>query len=91
MRCLLEAVKNLWEAMSVVCTTCIYTGARAVFSHAFLKFKKGMPPVSSVTMPLRVNMLRIYSAVILVLAINSLKTNQMAEFFLFWSSQAVAC
>ena len=38
MRCLSEAAINLWEAMSVVCTACIYTGA--AFFHEFLKFKE---------------------------------------------------
>ena len=40
MLCSSEAVKNLWEAMSVVCTACICT--EAVFFHVFLKFKKGL-------------------------------------------------
>ena len=71
MRCSSEAVKNLWEAMSIACTVCIYTGA--VFFHVFLNFKRGIPAVSSMTTPLRVDMLQIYSAVILVLVINSLK------------------
>ena len=42
-----------------------------------------MPAVSSMTAPLRVCMLRIYSAVILVLAINSLKMKQMVNCFCF--------
>ena len=42
-----------------------------------------MPAVSSMTTPLRVCMLRIYSAVILVLAITSLKMKQMVDFFCF--------
>ena len=61
----------------------IYTGA--VFFHLFLKFKRGMPAVSFLTTPLRVYVLRIYRAVILVLAINSLKM-KMIDFF----SSAVA-
>ena len=72
MRCSLEAVKNLWEAMSVVSSMhrlSIYTGA--VFFHVFLKFKRGMPAVSSMTTPLRIYLLQIYSAAFLVLAINS--------------------
>ena len=79
MRCSSEVVTHLWEAMSVVCTICIYTGA--VFFHVFLKFKRGMPAVSSMTTPLRVHMLWIYSVVILVLTITSLKTKQMIDFF----------
>ena len=69
--------------MSVAYTACrpIYT--RAVFFHVFLKFEKGMPAVSSRTTPLRVYMLQIYSAVILVLAINSLKMKQMVDLFCF--------
>ena len=86
MRCSSEAVKNLWEAMSKVCTACIYT--RAVFFHVFPKIKMGMAAVSSTATPLRVYMPRIYSAVILVLAINLLKMKQ--GFFLFCSSRAVA-
>ena len=42
-----------------------------------------MPAVSSMTMLLRVYMHRIYSAAILVLAINSLKMKQMVDFFCF--------
>ena len=49
----------------------------------FLKFKRGMPAVSSMTTPLRVYMLRICSVVILVLTINSLKMKQMVDFFCF--------
>ena len=89
MRCSSEAVKNLWEAMNVVCAACIYTGA--LFFHLFPKIKKGMTAVSSVATSLRVYVLRTYSAVILVLAINSLKIKQMVVFFLFCSSRAVAC
>ena len=63
----------------------------AVFFSCFVKFKRGMPSVSSMTSPLRVCMLRIYWAVILVLAINSLKMKQMDVFFLFCSSRAVVC
>ena len=44
--------KNLREAMSVVCTACIYTGT--ILSDVLLKFKRGMPVVSSITTPLRV-------------------------------------
>ena len=50
------------------------------FFHVFLKLKSGMPAVSSMTTSLRV-MLRIYSAVIFVPAINSLKMKQMVDFF----------
>ena len=47
----------------------IYTGA--VFFHCMLqKLERGMPAVSSITTPLRVLMLRAYSAVILVLDIH---------------------
>ena len=65
------------------CFCITYTGA--VFFYVFLKFKRGMPAVSSMTTPLRVYrpMLRIYSAVILVLAINSLTMKQIGllDFF----------
>ena len=65
------------------CFYITYTGA--VFFYVFLKFKRGMPAVSSMTTPLRVYrpMLRIYSAVILVLAINSLTMKQIGllDFF----------
>ena len=54
---------------------------RAVFFQVFLKFKRSMPAVSSMTTPLRVYMLRIYGAAILVLAINSLNMKQMVDFF----------
>ena len=67
--------------MSVVCSTCICIGA--VFFHVFLKFKRGMLAVSSMTMLLRVHMLQIYSVVILVLTIKSLKMKQMVDFFCF--------
>ena len=77
-RCSSEAVKNLWGAMSVVCISCIYTGA--AFFHLFPKMKRGMAAVSSAT-PLRVYMLRTCSAVILVLAISSLKMKQMVVCF----------
>ena len=40
-----------------------------------------MPPVSSLTTPPRVYMLRIYSAVILALAINLFQMKQMVDFF----------
>ena len=50
-----------------------------IFSH--LKFKRGMPAVSSMTTPLRVYMLLIYSVVILVLVMNALKMKQMVDFF----------
>ena len=56
-----------------------YTGD--VFFHVFLKFKRGMLAVSSMTMPLRVHMLRIYSAAIFVLTIKSFKMKQMVVFF----------
>ena len=78
MRCSSEAVKNLWEAKSVVRTACVYTGAE--FFHLFPKIKRS---ISSVATPLRVHMLRTYSAVVLVLAINSLKMKQMIVFFCF--------
>ena len=55
-------------AMSVVCTAGVYTGA--VFFHVFLKFKRGMPAVSSMTMLLCVYMLRIYGAAFLLPAIS---------------------
>ena len=61
------------------------------FYHVFPKFKRSMPAVSSMATPLRVYMLRIYSAVILGLAINSLNMKQLVVFFLFCSSRAVAC
>ena len=70
----LKVVKNLWEAMSVECTACIYDGS--VFFYVFLKYKRGMPAVSSMTTPLRVHNYAsnlIYSVVILVLAINPFK------------------
>ena len=79
MRCSPEAVKNLWEAMSLVCTACIYTGA--VFFHLFAKIKRNMAAITSVATSLRVSMLRTYSAAILVLAINSLKMKQMVVIF----------
>ena len=71
--------KKLWEAISVACTFCAFTGT--VFFHVFLKFKRGMPAVSFMTTQMRVYTLRIYSAVILVLAINSLKMKQIFNFF----------
>ena len=40
-----------------------------------------MLAVSSMTTTLRVHMLRIYSVVILVLTMNSLKMKQMVDFF----------
>ena len=87
MRCSSEAVTDLWEAMNVqcsrLCTACIYRPTRAVFFHVFLKFKRGMPAVSSKTTSLRVYMLQNYSAVILVLAVRSLKIKQMVNFFGF--------
>ena len=77
-----EDRKKFVVAMSVVCTACTYRPTGAVFFFLlFLKFKKGMPAVSSMATPLRVYMLRIYSAAILVLAINSLKMKQIADFF----------
>ena len=42
---------------------------------------KGMLAVSSMTMPLSVHMLRIYSAVILELTIKSLQMKQTVDFF----------
>ena len=87
MRCSSEAVKNLWEAKSVVCTACIYTGA--VFFQLFPKIKRGIAAVSSMATPLHVYMLRPYSAVILVLAINSLKMKQVVVFFYVFCSTLV--
>ena len=75
MQCSSEIAKRLWYAALV------YTGA--VFFHVFLKFKRGMLTVSSMTAPLREHMLRIYSAVILELAIKSLKMKQMVDCFCF--------
>ena len=49
-----------------------------------------MPAVTSMTKPLLVYMLRIYSAAILVPTTNSLKMKQLVD-FLFCSSRAVAC
>ena len=60
---------------------CTDTGA--VFFHLFPKTKRCMAAVSSVAALLRVYMLRTYRAVILVLAINSLKVKQMVVFFCF--------
>ena len=40
-----------------------------------------MLAVSSMTTPLRVGMLRVYSVVILVLTMNSLKMKQLVDFF----------
>ena len=86
MQCSSEAVKNLRK----VCTACIlYIYWNRIFS-CVSKIKRGMLAVSSVTTPLRVYTLRIYGAIILVLAINSLKMKQMVDFFLFCSSRAVA-
>ena len=65
--------------MSVVRTACLSTG---VFFHVFLKFKRGMLAVSSMTTPLRAYMFRIDSAVILVLAVNSSKMEQIDFFIL---------
>ena len=91
MRCSSEAVKNLWEAISVACTACIYTGT--VFFHVFLKFKRGMAAVCSMTTPMRVYRptLRIYSAVILVLAIGSLKMKQTFDFFFVLQYKSSGC
>ena len=86
MRCSLEAAKHLWVVMCVVCTAYIYTGA--IFFYVFPKFKRGMPAVTSMTTPLRV-VLRIYRAVIFVLAINSSKMKQMVV-YLFCGSRAIA-
>ena len=79
MRCSSEAVKRLRKAISVVCSNCTYNGA--VFFHVFLKFKRGMPVVSSMVPLLRKHMLRIYGVAILVLTIKSLKMKQMVDFF----------
>ena len=51
------------------------------FLYALLKLKRCMPAVSAMTTPLHVYMLRIYSAAILVLAINSRKMKEMVDFF----------
>ena len=59
----------------------LYTGA--VFFHVFLKFKRGMLAVSPMTTPLRVHTRRIYSVVIPVLTMQSLKMKQMVDFFCF--------
>ena len=56
---------------------CIYWSR--IFS--LLKFKRGISAVSSMTTPLRVYLLQIYSAVILVLAIYALKMKQMVDCF----------
>ena len=80
---LVEDRKKFVGALSVVFTACIYRPTGAVFFQVFLKFKRGMLAVSSMTTPLRVGMLRIYSAAILVLAINSLKMKQTVDFFCF--------
>ena len=50
----------------------------------------GMPAVSAMTMPLRVYMLRIYSATIFVLTINSRKMKEMVDFF-FVLQQSSGC
>ena len=75
--------------MSAICTrtACTYTG---VVFFSCVKFKIGMPAVSFITMPSACIILRIYRAVILVLAMNSLKMKQMVD-FLFYRSRAVAC
>ena len=52
MQCLLEAVKNLCEAMGAVCTARIYPGI--VFFRVFPKIKRSMLAVSSMATPLRV-------------------------------------
>ena len=67
---------------------CIDTGP--VFFHLFPKIKRCMAAVRSVATPLRVYMLRTYSAVILLLAIISLKVEQMVV-FLFCSTRAAVC
>ena len=97
-RCLSEAVKNLWEAMSVICIACVdmptihVYNTRAVFFHLFPKIKRCMAAVSSVATSLRVYVLRTYSAVILVLArpMNSLKMKQMVV-FCFLLQQSSGC
>ena len=54
------------------------------FFHVFLKFKRGMPTVSSMTTLLHVYILGIYSAVINpFVGYNSLKMKQMVDFFCF--------
>ena len=63
----------------------------AVFFHLFSKIKRCMAAVSTMIMPLHVYTLQMYSAIILVLAINSLKMKQMVVFFLFCSSRAALC
>ena len=75
-RCSPETLKRLWKAMTVVCSTCIYWSR--IF-HVFLKFKRSMLAAGSMTMPLRVHMLRIYS--VEILTINSLKMKPMVDFF----------
>ena len=70
--------------MRINASTCIYTGA--VLFHVFLKFKRGMPAVSSMTAPLRKHVLRICSVAIFVLTTKSIKMKQMVDFFLFCSS-----
>ena len=52
MRCSSEAIKNLMEAMSIVCTACLCTGA--VFFACVSKIQEGMPAVSAMATPLRV-------------------------------------
>ena len=69
--------------MSAAYSTPLVYITGTVFFYVFLKFKRGMPAVCSMTMPLRIYMLRIYSAVILVLAIISSKMKQMIDFFCF--------
>ena len=75
MRCSSKAVKNLSKVKSVVRTACYVR--EPYFLHAFLKFKRGISAVNSMTTPVREYMLRIYSAVILVLAINSRKMKEI--------------
>ena len=84
MRCSSEAVNNLWEAVNAVCTAFIYN-IGAVFFEC-VSFKRGMSTVSCMTTSLyhaSCIMFRIYSAAILVLAINALMMKQTVDFFCF--------
>ena len=56
------------------------------FFHLFPKINGGMAALSSMATLLRLYVLRTYSAVILVLAISSLKMKEMVVFVLQWSS-----
>ena len=66
-----------WHALNVLFNVICHSD----FFHVFLKFNRGMPAVSSMTTPLLVYMFRIWSIVILVLTINSLKMKQMFDVF----------